>query len=44
MARENMNAKTEFLQAIGTRPVKCAEITYTACTLWEMNDETRPED
>ena len=42
MTRANRNAKEEFLEAISTRPVKCAEINYQPCTLWEMNDETPP--
>ena len=35
MFRANTNAKEEFLQAIGTRPVKCATITYTPNMLWK---------
>jgi hypothetical protein len=42
MSRANMNAKEEFLSAISTRPVKCAEISYGASSLWTMNDEDEP--
>ena len=42
MSIGNTNAKEEFLRAIGTRPVKCAEITYDPCSLWEMYGETPP--
>jgi hypothetical protein len=42
MSRANLNAKEEFLSSISTRPVKCAEIEYTASSLWAMNDEDGP--
>ena len=42
MTRANTNAKEEFLRDIGTRPVKCAKIVYTACSLWALNDEDGP--
>ena len=43
MSRANTNAKKEFLSAIGSRTVKCAEVVYTACSLWAMNEENGPE-
>jgi hypothetical protein len=42
MGRGNQNAKQEFLSSIGSRPVKCAVIEYSGCSLWEMNDEEAP--
>ena len=42
MSRANQNAKEEFLSSISTKPVKCAEIVYTASSLWAMNEEDSP--
>jgi hypothetical protein len=44
MTRANRNAKEELLETINiiSGIVKCAEIRYSACCLWEMNDETPP--
>jgi len=42
MSRANMNAKEELVRLIGNKSVVCLQIYYTACTLWEMYDETPP--
>lgn len=36
------NAKEEFLYVTRNRKVKCAEINYSASSLWELNDEQAP--
>ena len=36
------NAKEEFLHATRRNEVKCAEIRYSACCLWEMSGQEPP--
>jgi len=43
MSRGNTNAKQEFVRALREKNPKCAEIVYTACSLWAMGDEDGPE-
>lgn len=42
MSRANTNAKTEFLEIVGTNKVLCAEIAYTPSSLW--GEEDQPEE
>lgn len=42
MSRSNTNAKQELIDLVNFSKMKCAEITYNPCSLWEMDDEEAP--
>lgn len=42
MDRGITNAKLELINSIRERTVKCAEIAYSSCSLWEMDDQIPP--